>query len=378
MVAQRNGAKALLAGVAGAALLAKHNTFVPAPEASRVPVAVAAAGAAAALGAAPAFAVDEINYAAGKLTNAAYPFMKEVDWSTMLYLQKPGGSASALDWLKAVDKALVMGQAMDSTVLQQAALAHHKAIKSALTSDDLVLTRAEFKDINYGIGKLIASVPEEKTMDVYNAFTGLVGSDVPAYLMSTVNSEDAKAAYAGLMDFKNTVRQHPIKPTEPTLGSGLSETKLDAVGTAASKLSTLSYPFIKDIDWTSDIFLTPLPGVSTKAALSAVDKMIVMGAAMDPKLLKDAVGAHHKAIGSIDSNGVTSAEDYAAVNAALGKAIASVPRSVVMDVYNDFAKILEPSKGVIGAKMFEFSKGVDATAAYKAFLEFKDVVRTAM
>merc|ERR1740138_2013022 len=101
------------------------------------------------------------------------------------------------------------------------------------------MTKAEFKDINYGIGKLIASVPEEKTMDVYNAFTGLVGSDVPAYLMSTVNSEDAKAAYAGLMDFKNTVRQHPIKPTEPTLGPGLSEAKLDAVGTAASKLSTL-------------------------------------------------------------------------------------------------------------------------------------------
>ena len=40
-----------------------------------------------------------------------------------------------------------------------------------------------------------------------------------------------------------------------------------------------------------------------------IDKMIEMGAAADPKLLKDAAEAHHKAIGSISGpNGVTSRE----------------------------------------------------------------------
>ena len=40
-----------------------------------------------------------------------------------------------------------------------------------------------------------------------------------------------------------------------------------------------------------------------------IDKMIEMGAAADPKLLKDAAEAHHKAIGSIsEPNGVTSRE----------------------------------------------------------------------
>jgi len=68
--------------------------------------------------------------------------------------------------------------------------------------------------------------------------------------------------------------------------------------------------------------------------------MIVMGGSMDGKLLKEAAEAHHKAIGSIDAKGVTSAADYEAVNAALGKLIASVPQSQVMDVYNAFAKIL--------------------------------------
>merc|ERR1712137_752801 len=100
-----------------------------------------------------------------------------------------------------------------------------------------------------------------------------------------------------------------------------------------------------------------------------------MGAAMDPKLLKEAVLAHHKAIGSVDAKGVTSAADYAAVNAALGKLIASVPESQVMDVYNAFAKITSP---VVPTYLFStFSKGADAIGAYKALLVFKNVVKAA-
>merc|ERR1711862_555024 len=226
-------------------------------------------------------------------------------------------------------------------------------------------------DVDASIGRLIASVPESTTMDVYNAFKGLVGSDVPAYLMSTVKEEDAKAAYAGLMAFKDVVKANPITPTAPTVSAKLSSAKLDAVGAAAGKLSSASYPFIQDVDWTSDVYLKPLPGVSAKEALTAIDKMIVMGGSMDGKLLKEAAEAHHKAIGSIDAKGVTSAADYEAVNAALGKLIASVPRSQVMDVYNSFAKIL--GSGVVANNMFQFSKGADAIGAYSAFLNFKDV-----
>merc|ERR1712205_212706 len=179
---------------------------------------------------------------------------------------------------------------------------------------------------------------------------------------STVKEEDAKAAYAGLMAFKDVVKANPITPTEPTISSKLSAAKLDAVGAAASKLSSASYPFIQDVDWTSDVYLKPLPGVSAKEALTAVDKMIVMGASMDGKLLKEAAEAHHKAIGSIDSKGMTSAADYEAVNAGLGKLIASVPQSQVMDVYNAFAKGLPP---IVGNKLFSTVNGADAIGAYK-------------
>merc|ERR1712125_188016 len=157
-------------------------------------------------------------------------------------------------------------------------------------------------------------------------------------------------------------------PSAPAAGA-------DNIGAAAKKLSDASYPFLKGVDWTSKLYTKPLPGVSANQALKAVDKAIVMGSAMDGNLLKAAAEAHHKAIGSIDAKGVTSAADYEAVNAALGKLIASVPQSQVMDVYNAFAKIL--GSGVVANNMFQFSKGADAIGAYSAFLNFKEAVKAA-
>jgi len=307
-----------------------------------------------------------------KLSNDAYPFMKDVDWFSYLFLQKPGGSGSALDWVKAVDSAIVMGSKMDSQLLSDATMAHHKAIGTI--DGNGVISKAAFTEVNAAIGRLIASVPESETMNVYNTFSGLVGSDVPAYLMSTVKEEDAKKAYASLMEFKDVVKANPITPTEPTVSAKLAGPKLDAVAAAASKLSSASYPFIKEVDWTSPVYLTPLPGTSAKAALQLVDKMLVMGATMDGKLLKEAAMAHHKAIGSVDAKGVTSASDYEAVNAGIGKIIASVPASQVMDVYNAAVKILNPA---VGNYNFNTVNGADATAAYKALLQFKDVVKSA-
>merc|ERR1712109_351514 len=118
----------------------------------------------------------------------------------------------------------------------------------------------------------------------------------------------------------------------------------------------------------------PLPGVSPNAAMKAVDKMIVMGASMDGKLLREAAMAHHKALNSMDSKLVTDAESYQAVNAALGKVIASVPTSQVMDVYNAFSKIVNPA---IPNYLYSTVNPADAQAAYSAFLKFKDVVKAA-
>jgi len=106
--------------------------------------------------------------------------------------------------------------------------------------------------------------------------------------------------------------------------------------------------------------------------LKAVDKALIMGAAMDPKLLKQAGKAHHQAIASIDLKGITSADDYAAVNSAIGKLIASVPKAQVVDVFNSFKALAGP---VVPNNLFAtVNNPGDAVAAYNAFWSFKDVV----
>ena len=69
---------------------------------------------------------------------------------------------------------------------------------------------------------------------------------------------------------------------------------------------------------------------------------------------------------------MTSAADYEAVNAALGRIIASVPTSKTMDVYNAWAGLLN---GAVPNKLFSAVNPLDANAVAKAFYEFKDVVK---
>merc|ERR1712242_280625 len=214
-----------------------------------------------------------------------------------------------------------------------------KAIGSGLGK---ACSQSDFEAINAALGRMIASVPESKTMAVYDAFSKLVGSDVPPYLMSTVKEADAKAAYSALMEFKDVVKANPITPAAVSAPSNA------AIDAAAGKLSAAAYPFLKDIDWSSDLSLTPPGGVATpKAVLGAIDKALVMGAAMDGGALKEAALAHVKAIGS-------------------------VPASKVMDVYNAFGKVVSAD---VPNYLFRTVNAGDARAAYSALMEFKDVVK---
>merc|ERR1719420_1111121 len=174
--------KAMMVAAAEAAV---HYLRKPAfvPPAARHTAAVVVPAVAAAGASAPAFA-DAIGDAAKQLSEDAYPFMKEVNWNSYVYLTKPG-SASAGDWAKAIEKMIAMGAAMDPELLKKGAMAHHKAIGS-VTEASPTLSKADFEAINAAIGRLIASVPESQTMDVYNAVASLVPGEVPNYLMATV------------------------------------------------------------------------------------------------------------------------------------------------------------------------------------------------
>merc|ERR1719450_514329 len=139
--------------------------------------------------------------------------MKEVPWNSGLYSVNPG-TADAVSWTKAIGKMIAMGAAMDSKLLSAGADAHHKAIQGLMA--DGVCSEAQLTAINAAIGRMIASVPESTTMDVYNSVSKLVDPKVPAYLMSTVKEPDAKAAYQALLDFVGVVKAHPITPTTPS------------------------------------------------------------------------------------------------------------------------------------------------------------------
>merc|ERR1711979_104718 len=177
-------------------------------------------------------------------------------------------------------------------------------------------------------------------------------------------------AYAALVDFAGVVKANPITPSTPA-----SSVSGGSIGAAAGKLSAAAYPFIKDVDWTSDIYLKPIPGEDPQKVMKAVDKMIVMGSAMDGAALKEAAAAHVKAINGVDAKGVLSQADFEAINAGLGKAIASVPTSKVMDVYDAMNKLIGSSP--IPNYLFSSVNPKDAVAAYNALLEFKDVVKEA-
>merc|ERR1712209_227906 len=226
---------------------------------------------------------------------------------------------------KAIGKMIAMGAQMDPKLLAAGADAHHKAIQGLPANG--VCSEAQLTAINAAIGRMIASVPESTTMGVYNAVSSIVDPKVPAYLMSTVKEADARAAYAALIDFTSVVKAKPI------------------------------------------------PGKTPQEAMKAVDKMIVMGSKMDGGALREAAMAHAKAIEGMDAKGVLSQADFQAINAGLGKAIASAGTSATMDVYNAMAKLVGDSP--VPNYLFSKVNPQDAIAAYNGLLEFKDVVKAA-
>lgn len=371
-MAQRKNVLFLFAALVALQLF-RSRVFVPAPlqkSSLSMQSSTAAACAAALFGAAGNAHADAIGDAAAKVSKAAYPFMKEVNWNSNLYNINPG-SADAVSWAKAIGKMIDMGAQMDTKLLKAGADAHHAAMSGLPASG--VCSEAQLTGIIAAIGRMIASVPESTTMGVYNSVGALVDSKVPPYLMATVKEADAKAAYSALVDFTNVVKANPITPSTPS--SSLSSTAASSISAAADKLSAASYPFITDIDWTSSLFQKPIPGKSPQDVMKAVDKMIVMGSAMDGAALKEAAQAHVKAINGVDAKGVLSQADYTAINAGLGKAIASVPTSKVMDVYNAMAKVIGDTP--VPNKLYSMVNPNDAQAAYQALLEFKDVVKAA-
>eukprot|EP00929_Paragymnodinium_shiwhaense_P124298 TRINITY_DN9946_c0_g1_i7.p1 TRINITY_DN9946_c0_g1~~TRINITY_DN9946_c0_g1_i7.p1 ORF type:complete len:235 (-),score=43.23 TRINITY_DN9946_c0_g1_i7:302-1006(-) len=159
-----------------------------------------------------------------------------------------------------------MGASMDPKLRKNAAAAYHNAIQSA---DSNGMTTAADCEVVMEV---------YRACEVHNSLKALVSEDMAADLTSSMKEEDAEAAYAAArMDFKDGVDVEPIKLIKPVMGAQPMQngllTRLGGVDAAASKLYAISYPLRKDSDWTSEVHLKPLPGMTPKEALNAVDKM---------------------------------------------------------------------------------------------------------
>merc|ERR1712216_515343 len=247
-----------------------------------------------------------------------------------------GGKASAGEWTKAIAKAIDMGASMDPKLLQAGVYAHHEAIISV--DGKLVTSLEDYEKVVAALGRMIASVPEAKTMAVYDDFGKLVDPAVPKFLMATVKEADAQAAYKALLEFKDVVKANPIKATA---AAPVASSKIDA---AAGRLADASYPFLKDIDWSSPLAakMSGFSGV-TLDALKAVDSALLTGYSTNMGALKEAADAHVKAIGSMDANGLTTKADYQAILAGLGKVVATA---------NDRSAFEEATSAVIHSGIF--------------------------
>merc|ERR1719450_111763 len=155
---------------------------------------------------------DPFGQAAAKLSRATYPFMQQVPWNSDEFLLTPG-KADPIGWAKAIGKIIDMGASMDGGYVKAGCHAHHAATVGLPANG--VCSEAHLATIYACIGKMVASVPESKTMAVYDAVSALVDPKVPAYLMSKVNEKDAKAAYEALLAFTKVVKANPITPSTP-------------------------------------------------------------------------------------------------------------------------------------------------------------------
>merc|ERR1712193_127114 len=105
-------------------------------------------------------------------------------------------------------------------------------------------------------------------------------------------------------------------PSIPT--TRVSSDDASSISAAASALGKAAYPFMQSVDWTDDLYKTPIPGKSAQEVMKAVDKMILMGSKMDGAALQEAARAHVKAIQNMDGKGVLKQADLEAILAGLG------------------------------------------------------------
>merc|ERR1712099_96712 len=99
---------------------------------------------------------------------------------------------------------------------------------------------------------------------------------------------------------------------------------MGSVDSAAKKLADKSYPMVKATDWaTTDVLDKYMASVPTTKEFSKA--ILELSVALDPKLVKNAVQAHKKAVEAMGPNFITPLKNHEEVTTALAKMFAAAP-----------------------------------------------------
>ncbi|CAE7243128.1 unnamed protein product [Symbiodinium sp. CCMP2592] len=367
-----------------------------------------------------------IGMAAKKLADASYPMIKSLDWAGTGVLDKYVAKTPATK--ESIAAFLDAGLAMDPKLIQGATQAHLDALKEV--DGKLVTSLKGHEEVTVAIAKLIASAPPatiKKVFDTVPNIQGLnadwfatmpmtdaiksyqafletataVAADLVAYklfsevvccriLAVSFRAEEKLfvamarsgrvlclvAAVAAVLHASWTFVPGPLRRQAVPLAASAAVLAplpafADGVDTAAKKLADASYPMVKAVDWaTTDVLDKYMAKVPTTKEFSKA--ILDLSVSLDPKLVKDAVAAHKKAVDAMGPDFVTPLKNHEEVTVALAKMFAAAPKDKIKAVFD-----ATPSVKDLNAAWYAQMPKADADATFVAFKELAEAVKAA-
>merc|ERR1712176_2892 len=144
-----------------------------------------------------------------------------------------------------------------------------------------------------------------------------------------------------------------------------------SVEEAAKKLADKSYPMVKATDWaTTDVLDKYMANVPTTKEFSKA--ILELSVKLDPKLVKDAVQAHKKAVDAMGPDFVTPLKNHEEVTVALAKMFAAAPKDKIQAVFD-----ATPGVQDLNSAWYAQMPKADADATFVAFKELAEAVKAA-
>lgn len=384
-----------MAAAAVGAVLLWQPSFVPSPgrRAQQSSAAATAAGVGGLFAAAPAALADPLGDASKKLADASYPLLKQIDWARSPALNK-WLSGAAEGWspgkpvAQAVGSTLKLGLALDPKLVAASVAAHEKAVADAAAQPGLVTPLKDHAAVTESIARMFATVPANKVKAVFDTYSKVGLKAINRDWFASVNPDDAKASFRAFFDLQRRVlKDSQVRPfaqdTSARTDYGVYTLKdpvyTDKLGAAAKELADASYPMLKKIDWDGAPVLTKWLSSASQTwepvkISAAVDSALKASAAMDPKLIMQAVAAHDKALtDALEQPGlVTPLADHEAVTESIVRMLASAPPEKVRAVFDTFAEV---GLGDLNAQWYSTMEPAVAQTAYDKFVALSEVVK---